>query len=321
MVDVIIIGAGLSGLAAARTLTAAGRTVTILDKGRGVGGRLATRRMAGARLDHGAQFFTVRGEAFGSLVEQAMDDGAVREWNRGFGDEGDGYPRYTGDAGMTSLAKWMATDLQVQTSVRVERLVSTSDGWTVQAEDGTTFGAGAVIATPPVPQTLDTLGTSGITLDPGPAQTLADISYHPVVGLLAVLDRPPVVHPSGGEQRSDGVFSFVGDNHSKGISEIPAVTFHANHAWSAQRFEDSDLDGVHRDLLAHAKPWIGDAAIVESQVKKWRYAGPVKVHPEAAITVEVNGNQLVFCGDAFAGPKVEGAFNSGLAAARSITFT
>lgn len=57
---IVIVGAGLSGLVAARSLAASGHDVSVLDKGRGVGGRLATRRIGDAVLDHGAQFFTVR---------------------------------------------------------------------------------------------------------------------------------------------------------------------------------------------------------------------------------------------------------------------
>ena len=58
--DVLIIGAGISGLLCATELRKADKSVRILDKGRGLGGRMATRRMAGGRLDHGAQYFTVR---------------------------------------------------------------------------------------------------------------------------------------------------------------------------------------------------------------------------------------------------------------------
>ena len=55
--DVLLLGAGLSGLKAARDLHAAGKSVLVLDKGRGVGGRAATRRWDGTPVDHGAQFF------------------------------------------------------------------------------------------------------------------------------------------------------------------------------------------------------------------------------------------------------------------------
>ncbi|NBU16056.1 MAG: FAD-dependent oxidoreductase [Actinobacteria bacterium] len=110
---VIVVGAGLAGLMAARELTEASHDVSVLDKGRSPGGRLATRRMAGARLDHGAQFFTVRSDGFRAHVDRWLADGVVHEWCRGFGEQ-DGHPRYVGTGGMNALAKHLATGLDVR---------------------------------------------------------------------------------------------------------------------------------------------------------------------------------------------------------------
>jgi predicted NAD/FAD-dependent oxidoreductase len=112
------------------------------------------------------------------------------------------------------------------------------------------------------------------------------------------------------------VFSFIGDNNAKGISPSPALTFHANPAWSLQHFEDSTED-IHALLLAAAQPWLGSAVITESQVKKWRFATPQNLWPDACWTDETN--TLVIAGDAFAGPRIEGAALSGLAAASAVT--
>ena len=118
-----IVGAGLSGLMAARDLRARGLDVVLFDKGRSPGGRLATRRIGDARLDHGAQFFTVRTEAFGAHVREWVDAGVVYEWCRGFTDGdgnqagdggGDGHPRYAVHGGMNALAKHLARDLDVR---------------------------------------------------------------------------------------------------------------------------------------------------------------------------------------------------------------
>ena len=67
--NVVVIGAGLSGLMAAKSLQVQGHKVLVVDKGRSVGGRLATRRIGTATLDHGAQFFTVRSEEFAKHVD------------------------------------------------------------------------------------------------------------------------------------------------------------------------------------------------------------------------------------------------------------
>ncbi|MDQ3378372.1 MAG: FAD-dependent oxidoreductase, partial [Actinomycetota bacterium] len=130
----VIVGAGISGLLAARELSDAGWRVTVLDKGRGVGGRMATRRFGGAGFDHGAQFFTVRDDRFENLVDGWLDAGAAAEWSRGFADaEGnvnpDGHPRYRGSRGMTSIPKHLAGGLDVRSGEHVVRMDQIGNGW------------------------------------------------------------------------------------------------------------------------------------------------------------------------------------------------
>ncbi|HKH58940.1 MAG TPA: FAD-dependent oxidoreductase, partial [Rubrobacter sp.] len=123
----VVVGAGISGLLAAKKLNEKGWTVTVLDKSRGVGGRMATRRVGEGNFDLGAQFFTVRSERFAGLVEDWLGAGVATEWTRGFADsEGrpneDGYPRYRGAEGMTSIPKYISRGLDVRTGERVVRV-------------------------------------------------------------------------------------------------------------------------------------------------------------------------------------------------------
>ncbi|MEC6988435.1 MAG: FAD-dependent oxidoreductase, partial [Actinomycetota bacterium] len=74
-VDCVIVGAGISGLITARRLADAGVSTMVFDKGRSVGGRLATRRIGEARLDHGAQFMTARSESFAAQLEDWQQRG------------------------------------------------------------------------------------------------------------------------------------------------------------------------------------------------------------------------------------------------------
>ncbi len=313
--DVVIVGAGLSGLAAARELARAGSEVALVDKGRSVGGRLATRRIGGARLDHGAQFFTVRGDDFAAVVGEAVEAGVVHEWCRGFSEPADGYPRYTGATGMNALAKWLAADLDVTTGVRVES-VSADAGRILVRADGWTAAAPACLVTSPVPQTMALLDAGGTELPSDLDRRLRDVRYFATLGLLATVDGDTAIGEPGGIQLPETErFTFIADNRRKGISDEAAVTFHANHDHSLARYEDPE-DEVLAELLEWAQPWLGDATVLEAQLKKWRYAGPVTPVPERVLTAEVDGATLAFAGDAFGGPKVEGAFNSGVAAGR-----
>jgi predicted NAD/FAD-dependent oxidoreductase len=307
----VVVGAGLSGLIAAQTLQQAGHEVLVLDKGRSVGGRLATRRIGNATFDHGAQFFTVRNKAFAEHVEVWLREGVVREWCKGFSPAGDGFPRYVGDKGMTSIAKYLATGLDVRCSSLVFSLGKKGEQWEVQLDDGTSIMSDAVVMTCPIAQSFGLAYTTGIELP----EELRVVDYHRTLGLLAVLDGPSAVPAPGGMQNPDDVFSFIGDNCAKGISAQHALTFHAGPTWSAAHWDDSLENGL-AELTRHAQPYLGNAKIVESNYKKWRFATPITQFPERCWLHE--SGTFVLAGDAFAEPRVEGAVLSGLAAAAAL---
>jgi predicted NAD/FAD-dependent oxidoreductase len=134
--------------------------------------------------------------------------------------------------------------------------------------------------------------------------------YDRTICLLAVLNQSSAVSKPGGLQNPDETFSFIADNAIKGISSAVALTLHANPQFSLDHWDDQ-LEDVHQLLLQRAKPWIGDATVETSQIKKWRLATPLTIWPERYWT----NDMIVLAGDAFGGPKIEGAALSGLAAA------
>ena len=319
MASVAVVGAGVAGLTAAEQLASRGHVVTVVDKGRSVGGRLATRRIAGATLDHGAQFFTVRTPEFAETVARAGDAGVVHEWCRGFGPGPDGHARYAGSTGMNGLAKHLAVGLDVSVGTEVESITASPDRWSLVHRGGA-IEADALVLTPPVPQSLHLLDAGRTTLDPVLRSRLDRIAYHPTLAVLAVLDRPSAMAPPGGDQLDSGPFGFVADNQRKGISAVPALTLHADHQLSADRWSDQPAV-VLGDLLGLARPWIGSARVVEAQLKRWRFAKPVDPADHEIETTTVEGRALVFAGDAFAGAAIEGAFRSGRAAAAHLAST
>jgi renalase len=318
MSDVVVVGAGLTGLTAALVIAEAGRSVSVIDKGRGVGGRLATRRIDDATFDHGAQFFTVRGDTFRVVVNDAVDEGVVDTWCHGFGEQ-DGYPRFFCPAGMNSLAKWLAARVrQAGGTIVTGHQVSSIHGgplvWSVVGPNGEAIEAADVALTAPVPQSLELVRSGGVELGSAIEASLSAISYKPTLALLVSLDGPSGLADSGGIQQDESdLFTFIADNRLKGVSSATAVTFHVNGDTTADRWDD-DTGSVIEDLLEHARPWLGSSGIRQVQLKKWKYAGPRVPHPDSFVVAATSPGRLIFAGDAFAGPKVEGAFNSGRAA-------
>ncbi len=315
--NIVVIGAGLAGLTAARRLADAGHDVVVFDKGLSPGGRLATRRIGSATLDHGAQFFTIRGDSFASIIAPHLASGLVYEWCRGFTADGDGYPRYAAHGGMNTLAKALAVGLDVRTSALVFAVrpaaVGSSYRWDVSLDNGASVRADALVVTCPVPQSYSLLasaaGTVELPID------LIRTPYERTIALLVTLDRASALSVPGGVQNPTDSLSFVTDNQIKGISASPALTIHANASWSEAHWDDDQVL-LGESLRALGAPFIGNADVLTGQVKKWRFATPRTIWPQPCW--EHPGGALTLAGDAFAGPKMEGAAMSGLAAAHAL---
>jgi renalase len=317
----IIVGAGISGLLAASELQGDVWDVTVLDKGRGVGGRMATRRVGGGNFDHGAQFFTVRGERFANLVDDWLAAGVAAEWTRGFADaEGqpkdDGHPRYRGAEGMASIPGYISRGLDVRAGETVVTVDAGDGGWEVVCQSGLRVTGDALVLAAPVPQALDLTSSGNYRLPDETRRQLEAVSYDPCLALMVLLDGPTGVPEPGGMQVKGEPLDWIGDNQRKGISEVPAITIQAGPEWSRSHFEDSETEITH-DLISLASDRLGiDLAprVVETSLARWRYSWVTNSHPEPYLAASEDP-PLLFCGDAFGQPKVEGAALSGLAAA------
>jgi hypothetical protein len=315
MADVLVIGAGMAGLTTAAELQRTGCRVVVLDKGRGVGGRLASRRIGGAAFDHGAQFITVRTSRFAALVEDCRRGGAVVEWHRGSGSRPDGHVRWRGHPAMTAVAKHLARGIEVVLETRVVALRASRHHWSAETETGAVYSAGAVVLTPPVPQSLAILKAGAVAIQEDTRAGLESIQYERCLAVMAVLAGPSRLAPPGGLAPGDGPIAWIADNQLKGISAEPAVTIHATHAFSLEHWE-RDRQESGRRLLDAANDWLG-AEVRTFQVHGWLYSKPLQVDERSCALVS-QVPALVLAGDAFAGPKVEGAALSGWAAAEAV---
>lgn len=314
-VDVLIIGTGVSGLIAARDLQSAGRSVLLLDKGRGLGGRLASRRMGAATFDHGAQFITSRDARFEKILNQGAEAGMMTKWCRGFSTEADGHTRWRGQPAMTAVAKYLAQGLEIRMEKQVVALRRAGGRYSVETNNGEFYSAAAVLLTPPVPQSLVLLAASEIELDPAMRTRLEGIQYERCLAVMAVLKGPSLIPPPGAIKPTSGPVSWIADNQLKGISAEPAVTIHANHEFSLAHWDEDRMESG-RLLLDAAQPWLG-AEVLSYQVHGWRYSKPLQVDAEPCALLQT-APPLVIAGDAFAGPRVEGAALSGMAASEML---
>jgi predicted NAD/FAD-dependent oxidoreductase len=322
----LIIGAGITGLLAGHALKRRGVKVTVLDKGRGVGGRMATRRIENAVIDHGAQFFTVREERFEKWVQQWMDEGHVVEWSKGFqklkaemdseDPALDDHPHYRGTKGMTAVPKELAKHLEVHLNCRVTKIIPLAKGWETHTEGGQNFRAQGIILTPPARQSLSILEESRIQLPSQIQSSIEAITYDPCIAFLALLDSASHVPYPGGLYLQGEPVTWIADNQRKGISpQHASITVHAGPKFSRENWETDD-GTVSNALTEAASRWIG-SKIGVSQIHRWRYSKPVKTHPERCLIVP-GAWPLIFAGDAFGGPRIEGAALSGLAAAHNL---
>jgi renalase len=314
MESCIVVGAGLSGLVAARTLQDAGVAVAVLEKEEKVGGRMRTDLVDDGVFDHGAQFFTVRSARFEEMVEGWISAGVAEEWARGFADasgeyQEDGHPRYKGTRGMTGIAEHLAQNLDVLTGVEVNELSRGERGWKVFA-GGVVRVADCLALTPP--SALALVDNSGVPLPEAARQVLENIDYAPCIAVMALLDGPGEVPDPGGVQVGDDPLFWIADNRKKGISGVPAITIHAGPEFSREHAHSDDAT-IARLLLEEAKDYVR-TGVQATAVYRWEYSQPINPHDEPFVYVE-GPPSLVFCGDAYAGPKVEGAVTSGLAAA------
>lgn len=320
--DVVVLGAGLSGLLAARVVQARGCRVRVLEKARGVGGRLATRRVEEHVADHGAQFFTAHDPQFRGLVEEWVAAGVARQWSTGFAlPDGtfrdNGVPRYCGVGGMTAIPKYLARDLDVRLESKVVGVTAEDGGWRVTTEGGEAHTGRALLLTAPLPQCRELLGRSGIRLSPGVQEVLDQTDYASCFSVLARLAGPSRVPEPGGLWMPGEPLLWVADNRRKGVSSAAGtlVTIHAGPEFTREHWGASDEEVIAR-MLAEAEPWLG-AAVEQAQVHRWRYSVPLRVHPEPCLLVTEPG-LLAFAGDVFGGPRVEAAALSGLAAGAAL---
>ena len=317
---IAVIGAGIAGLSCAAALQKAGHTVELFDKGRGIGGRLSTRRNDLWQCDHGAQYFTARQPDFILQVEQWIKEGVVAVWEPILRVYEDGQwssaqstlERFVGIPGMSAPARAMAQDLSVKTSTTIQAMSHTPEGWQLTSTEHGVLPkhyAKIMFAIPPL-QVGPILGSHSKKIS-----TVADsIVMQPCWTVLMQFDAP-VELPFEAAFINTGPLGWVARNSSKpGRKGQESWVMHATPVWTQEHLE-LKAEEIIPPLVAEFQK-LGGPQPATCSAHRWRYASSDTGIAIGSVLDTETGIGL--CGDWLNGGRVEGAWLSGQALAHEI---
>jgi renalase len=278
--SVAIIGAGISGLSLAHMLRPA-FDVTVFEKARGVGGRMATRYADPFYFDHGAQCFTARTREFQQFLVPHCEAGTVAEWQGKVITLQEGYKptkrlwfekHLVATPNMNSLCKALAADVQVQLSTEVAPLPAarTPQGWALHDKDGRALGEfSQVVSTAPPAQTQRLFGEH---LPPG--SKLEQARYYGCYALMIGLPTP-WPHAWIAAKLRDCPLKWVSVNSSKPgrNAAVTALVAHSRNNWAEAHIDD-DVEEAGAFLRAQLEAITGldTSGATYFSTHRWRYA-------------------------------------------------
>lgn len=338
---IAIVGAGIAGIACARTLVQAGHDVTVFEKSPGAGGRMATRESEFGGFDHGTQYFTVRDARFEKALATATK--LVRPWSANTVRILDELGRVVASALPPKEAHWVATPgmnalvrewaqplaaagrLVLETEVlRIEPDKLHADQWQLQTEGDSSrvhSGFDAVVLAVPSAQAQALLLSSqqGKPL----MALLSDVSVAPCWTLMLAFPKalqPTMAHlgPHWNAARSTHhrIAWLARESSKPGRSPIERWTVQASPEWSERHLED-DAERVKAKLLKAFTEVTGiRAEPPHAVVHRWRHAQTMQ--PLGKSHVWDAKSRIGVCGDWCLGHRVEDGFVSGLEMALEI---
>lgn len=233
MDDVIVIGAGVAGLVCAQRLQRAGYRVVVVDKSRGLGGRLATRRATvndqAVCFNHGVQYITAETDGFHRFLRNLSSQGVLQEWARALHClDASGLSlepvdaqkvRYVAEPGMNAIAKYLARDLECVLDSRIIQLQHIESGWLVQAESGQQWTAPALVLALPAPQIVPLLSTV-LPSEHSLLQLVQSVAYAPSLAVMAAYIRDTAPAWKGIKWLADPQIAWLAAHHSESLTTV-----------------------------------------------------------------------------------------------------
>lgn len=316
-----IVGAGVSALAAARTLQSAGHSVVLFEKSRSPGGRLATRRVDAFTFDTGATSIAPRGMAIESFMLGTLDQSELIKIEKPIythvnlrpqiGDAArNAIPRYTYRPGNNHFAKLMAEGLDVRLNTQVDHLEKDNGKFLIEKES-----FDRLILTAPIPQSSLLLWSIGesrsvanaryrscISIMLGYDKPLPETSYH---ALIDVEQRHPLTWISLESVKSPG----------RAPEGQTAIVLQMSPTYSQDHYQTDDA-WIIKDVLPYVAQLYGPdfKQPIAIDTKRWKYSQPEMTAMFESANRPNNG--IVLAGDGLSAGRVERAFESGIQAAQ-----
>ena len=330
--EIAIVGAGMAGLICGKTLQAAGRDVVVIDKSRGLGGRLATRRLANTHADHGVCYLKPKGDRFRAFIQDLVDRNIVSLWSdrlHTLNADGklifdtDPSARYAAPNGATAIAKALAQGLTIQSGEVINAIRPIDQGWQLTSQNPDfDLTASIVILAIPAPQALPLVQTIA---NPEFIQQIESVTFAPSLTAIAAyspeLRSQFVATNLRGVTCDDKILGWIGFDSTKQLNPTqPTIIIQSNAEFASAHFDSTDLPTIAQQLCDRAAEVLNFPAISTPellQIQRWKYA--FAVNPISAPVLSATTTAPLFCiGDWCGGNRVENAYLSGLAMAEQL---
>lgn len=328
--QIAIVGAGISGLTAARQLQSQGHTVTVYEKSAGVSGRMSTRLTEFGGFDHGAQYFTAASDRFKKEIADWRKVGWVVPWESklvsldcgAIAAAGRTSKRFVPVPGMSSLGKQLAHGLDVRTEQQVVALEKFEKQWLLSvksefvpiAASAGPFDA-VILAIPPEQ------ATPLLQVHSAFSKKVGKVKLEPCWSLMLAF-QTPLNLPYDGAWVSHSRLGWISRDTSKPDHRAgERWVCHATAAWSKEHLEDDAERAKDKLTKAFHEATGSPIQAIHAAAHRWRFAQATEPLPEPCLW---DAKQRIgVCGDWFAVElegvgRVENAFLSALALAKEI---
>lgn len=325
-----IIGAGLSGLIAGKRLAQAGHDVTVIEKSRKLGGRLATFKRDGEIFDYGVSSVISSDPTFESFIELLKEKNTLKEWSRDFAlydgtqlhEVNPNRPKnsyHVSEQGLASVAKYLSRWVDVKSEEKAGGLthIGANRGkkrsWMINLTDISVFECDAVIIATPAPQAYGVLQTAQ---DETPARRIIrhidEVRYDSCFSLMASYKKE-LMPDWKGIECEDHTLGWIGNESAKLSNPSKTSVVIRSSASFAHKHAQTDPEEITRLLLERASD-ISDSWLINPEwttLHYWKYYQARNPIQDYFMELEMEEAPLALVGDYMNGNSVQSAFLSG----------